>query len=65
MQFVLQSLLTVALEWLADARARPGAVGEKAIRRILDVSGHTIIGVVRAWRATGQTFLLHRNCALA
>ncbi|KAI1705384.1 vinculin family domain-containing protein [Ditylenchus destructor] len=31
-----QSLLTAALDWLADPRARPGAVGEKAIRRILD-----------------------------
>jgi hypothetical protein len=31
-----QSLLTAALEWLADGKARPGAVGEKAIRRILD-----------------------------
>ncbi|KAI6187116.1 Vinculin [Aphelenchoides besseyi] len=31
-----QSLLTAALEWLADPRARPGTVGEKAIRRILD-----------------------------
>lgn len=47
-----QSLLTAALvniknmsnllarfkEWLADSKARPGAVGEKAIRRILDYS---------------------------
>uniref|UniRef100_A0A915CWW7 Vinculin n=1 Tax=Ditylenchus dipsaci TaxID=166011 RepID=A0A915CWW7_9BILA len=31
-----QSLLTAALDWLADPRARPGAVGEKAIRRILE-----------------------------
>lgn len=30
-----QSLLTAALDWLADPQARPGAVGEKAIRRIL------------------------------
>ncbi|KAK6031879.1 vinculin family protein [Ostertagia ostertagi] len=29
-------LLTAALDWLGDPRARPGAVGEKAIRRILD-----------------------------
>ena len=33
-----QSLLTAALDWLADPRARPGAVGEKAIRRILEYS---------------------------
>lgn len=33
-----QSLLTAALEWLADGKARPGAVGEKAIRRILEYS---------------------------
>ncbi|KAK6752622.1 hypothetical protein RB195_003813 [Necator americanus] len=31
-----KSLLTAALDWLGDPRARPGAVGEKAIRRILD-----------------------------
>lgn len=31
-----KSLLTAALDWLADSRAQPGAVGEKAIRRILD-----------------------------
>ncbi|KAI6234620.1 Vinculin [Aphelenchoides fujianensis] len=31
-----QSLLTAALDWLADPRAPPGAVGEKAIRRILE-----------------------------
>lgn len=31
-----QSLLTAALDWLADPRGRPGAVGEKAIRRICD-----------------------------
>uniref|UniRef100_A0A0N4Z3B8 Vinculin n=1 Tax=Parastrongyloides trichosuri TaxID=131310 RepID=A0A0N4Z3B8_PARTI len=31
-----QSLLTAALDWLGDPRARPGAVGEKAIRRICD-----------------------------
>jgi vinculin len=33
-----QSLLTAALDWLADPRGRPGSVGEKAIRRILDYS---------------------------
>uniref|UniRef100_A0A183DSW8 Vinculin n=1 Tax=Gongylonema pulchrum TaxID=637853 RepID=A0A183DSW8_9BILA len=33
-----QSLLTAALDWLADPRGRPGAVGEKAIRRIVDYS---------------------------
>ena len=33
-----QSLLTAALDWLADPQARPGAVGEKAIRRILGES---------------------------
>uniref|UniRef100_A0A7E4ZTB3 Vinculin n=1 Tax=Panagrellus redivivus TaxID=6233 RepID=A0A7E4ZTB3_PANRE len=33
-----QSLLTAALDWLGDPRARPGAVGEKAIRRILEYS---------------------------
>uniref|UniRef100_A0AC34QHQ2 Vinculin n=1 Tax=Panagrolaimus sp. JU765 TaxID=591449 RepID=A0AC34QHQ2_9BILA len=33
-----QSLLTAALDWLADPRGRPGAVGEKAIRRILEYS---------------------------
>ncbi|KAK5964299.1 hypothetical protein GCK32_013822, partial [Trichostrongylus colubriformis] len=31
-----KSLLTAALDWLGDPRGRPGAVGEKAIRRILD-----------------------------
>ncbi|KAJ1352004.1 hypothetical protein KIN20_008192 [Parelaphostrongylus tenuis] len=31
-----KSLLTAALDWLGDSRAQPGAVGEKAIRRILD-----------------------------
>uniref|UniRef100_A0AC35U531 Vinculin n=1 Tax=Rhabditophanes sp. KR3021 TaxID=114890 RepID=A0AC35U531_9BILA len=31
-----QCLLTAALDWLGDSRARPGAVGEKAIRRICD-----------------------------
>lgn len=31
-----QSLLTAALDWLSDPRGRPGAVGEKAIRRIVD-----------------------------
>lgn len=31
-----QSLLTAALDWLGDARGRPGSVGEKAIRRIVD-----------------------------
>lgn len=31
-----QSLLTAALDWLADPRGRSGAVGEKAIRRICD-----------------------------
>uniref|UniRef100_A0A914ZNS6 Vinculin n=2 Tax=Parascaris univalens TaxID=6257 RepID=A0A914ZNS6_PARUN len=31
-----QSLLTAALDWLADPRGRPGAIGEKAIRRIAD-----------------------------
>ncbi|PAV91391.1 hypothetical protein WR25_04456 isoform A [Diploscapter pachys] len=33
-----KSLLTAALDWLADPRGRPGAVGEKAIRRILEYS---------------------------
>lgn len=33
-----QSLLTAALDWLADPQGRPGAVGEKAIRRILEYS---------------------------
>jgi vinculin len=33
-----QSLLTAALDWLGDPRGRPGAVGEKAIRRILEYS---------------------------
>ncbi|KJH48075.1 vinculin family protein [Dictyocaulus viviparus] len=31
-----KSLLTAALDWLGDPKAQPGAVGEKAIRRILD-----------------------------
>uniref|UniRef100_A0A1I7WB35 Vinculin n=1 Tax=Heterorhabditis bacteriophora TaxID=37862 RepID=A0A1I7WB35_HETBA len=31
-----KSLLTAALDWLGDAKAQPGAIGEKAIRRILD-----------------------------
>ncbi|CAI5449441.1 unnamed protein product [Caenorhabditis angaria] len=31
-----KSLLTAALDWLADPRARPGAIGEKAIRRICE-----------------------------
>lgn len=31
-----QSLLTAALDWLGDPRGRPGSVGEKAIRRIVD-----------------------------
>lgn len=31
-----QSLLSAALDWLADPRGRPGSVGEKAIRRICD-----------------------------
>uniref|UniRef100_A0A183UTC6 Vinculin n=1 Tax=Toxocara canis TaxID=6265 RepID=A0A183UTC6_TOXCA len=31
-----QSLLTAALDWLGDPRGRPGAIGEKAIRRIAD-----------------------------
>ncbi|GMS95777.1 hypothetical protein PENTCL1PPCAC_17952 [Pristionchus entomophagus] len=33
-----KSLLTAALDWLADAKARPGSVGEKSIRRICDYS---------------------------
>nr|Q17162.1 RecName: Full=Vinculin [Brugia malayi]AAB96842.1 vinculin [Brugia malayi] len=33
-----QSLLTSALDWLADSRGRAGATGEKAIRRIVDYS---------------------------
>jgi vinculin len=33
-----QSLLSAALDWLADPRGMPGAVGEKAIRRICDYS---------------------------
>ncbi|MCP9265659.1 Vinculin [Dirofilaria immitis] len=33
-----QSLLTSALDWLADPRGRAGATGEKAIRRIVDYS---------------------------
>ncbi|KAK0397743.1 hypothetical protein QR680_002248 [Steinernema hermaphroditum] len=31
-----QSLLTAALDWLGNPRDRPGAIGEKAIRRICD-----------------------------
>ncbi|VDK50954.1 unnamed protein product [Anisakis simplex] len=31
-----QSLLTAALDWLADPRGRPGAIGEKSIRRIAE-----------------------------
>lgn len=31
-----QSLLTAALDWLGDPRGRPGSIGEKAIRRIVD-----------------------------
>lgn len=31
-----QSLLSAALEWLADANARPGQIGERAIRKILE-----------------------------
>ncbi|MFH4977356.1 hypothetical protein AB6A40_004065 [Gnathostoma spinigerum] len=31
-----QSLLTAALDWLANPRGLPGAIGEKAIRRICD-----------------------------
>ncbi|CAD6191355.1 unnamed protein product [Caenorhabditis auriculariae] len=31
-----KSLLTAALDWLADPRARAGAIGEKAIRRICE-----------------------------
>ncbi|CAD5226598.1 unnamed protein product [Bursaphelenchus xylophilus] len=31
-----QSLLSAALDWLADANAKPGQIGEKAIRRILE-----------------------------
>jgi vinculin len=34
-----QSLLAAACDWLADPRGRPGAVGEKAIRRICEYSG--------------------------
>ncbi|GMT24205.1 hypothetical protein PFISCL1PPCAC_15502 [Pristionchus fissidentatus] len=33
-----KSLLTAALDWLADPKARPGSVGEKSIRRICDYS---------------------------
>lgn len=33
-----QSLLSAACDWLADPRGRPGAVGEKAIRRICEYS---------------------------
>lgn len=33
-----QSLLTSALDWLADPRGRAGGTGEKAIRRIVDYS---------------------------
>ncbi|TMS37306.1 hypothetical protein L596_004265 [Steinernema carpocapsae] len=33
-----QSLLTAALDWLGNPRDRPGAIGEKAIRRICDYS---------------------------
>lgn len=31
-----KSLLTAALDWLADPQARPGSIGEKAIRRICE-----------------------------
>eukprot|EP00080_Pristionchus_pacificus_P010946 PDM70966.1 deb-1 [Pristionchus pacificus] len=33
-----KSLLTAALDWLADGKAQGGSVGEKAIRRICDYS---------------------------
>lgn len=39
-----QSLLAAACDWLADPRGRPGAIGEKAIRRICEYSGLFVFG---------------------
>ncbi|KAI1715108.1 vinculin family domain-containing protein [Ditylenchus destructor] len=33
-----ESLKTAALEWLADAQGKPGALGEKSLRKIVDYS---------------------------
>lgn len=59
-----QSLLAAACGWLADPNGRPGAVGEKAIRRICEYAGKSFAGIINVRVKMGAEIFRSENLTL-